>query len=192
MDAVPAAEAAPEARHARLRLWLRLLTCTNFMESEIRRRLRETFAVTLPRFDLLAQLDRAPDGLTLGEISRRMMVSNGNITLLAERLASEGLITRTPAPGDRRAQIVRLTDEGRRAFHAMAGRHEAWVGQMCAGLEPGEVDQLMALLGKLKGSARQAQAQTRAAQGEAAENKAAETRAAETRAAEANAMETRA
>ena len=159
-----AATLAPESaaplsaeRHAELRLWLRLLTCSSLMEGEIRRRLREAFGVTLPRFDLLAQLDRAPDGLMLGEISRRMMVSNGNVTLLAERLAGEGLITRTPAPGDRRAQIVRLTLEGQRAFRAMAGRHEAWVGEMCAGLDPGEIDQLMGLLGKLKGSARLAQ-----------------------------------
>ena len=103
-----------------MRLWLRLFTCKELIETEVRRRLRDSFEVTLPRFDLLAQLDRAPKGMTLGELSQRMMVSNGNVTGLVDRLVEQGLIDRRPSPNDRRAQIVSLTAEGRRFFRAMA------------------------------------------------------------------------
>ena len=139
-----------------LRLWLRLLTCTTLIEGEVRRRLRDDFDVTLPRFDLMAQLDRAPNGMTLGELSQRMMVSNGNVTGLAERLVEQGLLDRRPSPNDRRAQIVSLTAEGRRAFRTMARTHEDWIAQLFAGLDATEIDQLMALLAKTKTSARKA------------------------------------
>ena len=95
----------------------------------MRRRLRDEFDVTLPRFDLMAQLDKAPNGMTLGELSQRMMVSNGNVTGLAERLVEQGLLDRRAAPNDRRAQIVSLTAEGRRAFRAMARTHEDWIAR---------------------------------------------------------------
>ena len=137
-------------------MWLRLLTCTTLIEGEVRRRLRDEFDVTLPRFDLMAQLDRAPNGMTLGELSQRMMVSNGNVTGLAERLVEQGLLDRRPSPNDRRAQIVSLTAEGRRAFRAMARTHEDWIAQLFAGLDATEIDQLMALLAKTKTSARKA------------------------------------
>ena len=107
-----------------MRLWLRLLTCTTLIENEIRSRLRAEFDVTLPRFDLMAQLDKAPNGMTLGELSQRMMVSNGNVTGLVERLVSLNLVERKPAPNDRRAMIVTLTPEGRRTFRSLARTHE--------------------------------------------------------------------
>src|SRR5207342_3792621 len=112
LDAETKVAERPADHESELRLWLRLLTCTTLIEGEVRRRLRQEFDVTLPRFDLLAQLDRAPNGMTLGELSQRMMVSNGNITGLVERLAEQGLIRRRPLPNDRRVQIVSLTAEG--------------------------------------------------------------------------------
>ena len=93
---------APHDHGAELRLWLRLLTCSTLVETEIRRRLREKFDCTLPRFDLMAQLERAEDGMVLGELSRRMMVSPGNMTALVERLVESGHISRTALPADRR------------------------------------------------------------------------------------------
>ena len=122
----------------------------------MRRRLRDEFDVTLPRFDLMAQLDKAPNGMTLGELSQRMMVSNGNVTGLAERLVEQGLLDRRPSPNDRRAQIVSLTAEGRRAFRAMARTHEDWIAQIFAGLDAAEIETLMTLLAKTKASARKA------------------------------------
>ena len=104
----------------------------------------------------MAQLDRAPNGMTLGELSQRMMVSNGNVTGLVERLVSLNLVERKPAPNDRRAMIVTLTPEGRRTFRSLARTHENWVAEIFAGLEPGEVDTLMTLLAKTKASARKA------------------------------------
>jgi len=120
------------------------------------RRLRDEFDVTLPRFDLMAQLDKAPNGMTLGELSRRMMVSNGNVTGLAERLVEQGLLDRRAAPNDRRAQIVSLTAEGRRAFRAMARTHENWIAEIFASLDAAETETLMQLLAKTKASARKA------------------------------------
>jgi len=137
---------------AELRLWLRLLTCTTMIETEIRRRMRERFDITLPRFDLMAQLERVPDGMTLGELSRRMMVSNGNVTGLVDRLVAEGLLQRRQSDTDRRAHYVSLTDAGRRSFAAMAAEHEDWVADLFADLGPAEVASLMSLLGAAKQS----------------------------------------
>jgi len=147
----------PADHEAELRLWLRLLTCTTLIEGEVRRRLRDEFDVTLPRFDLMAQLDKAPNGMTLGELSQRMMVSNGNVTGLTERLVEQGLLDRRAALKDRRAQIVSLTPEGRRAFRQMARTHEDWIAEIFAGLEAADIEALMALLAKAKASARKAQ-----------------------------------
>jgi DNA-binding MarR family transcriptional regulator len=146
----------PADHEAELRLWLRLLTCTTLIEGEVRRRLRDAFDVTLPRFDLLAQLDKAPNGMTLGELSQRMMVSNGNVTGLAERLVEQGLLDRRASPTDRRAQLVSLTAEGRRVFRTMARTHEDWIADIFAGLAPDDIETLMRLLAKTKDSARQA------------------------------------
>ncbi|MCW5751272.1 MAG: MarR family transcriptional regulator [Alphaproteobacteria bacterium] len=140
-----------------LKLWLRLLACATLIEGEIRGRLREHFEITLPRFDLLAQLDRAGDGLTMGELSNRLMVSNGNVTGLADRLESEGLIVRTPSSTDRRSQFIRLTTAGKRAFDQMTPAHERWIDEIFSGLERKEMAMLFALLGRLKRSARLAE-----------------------------------
>jgi DNA-binding MarR family transcriptional regulator len=153
LDAETKAAERPHDHHDELRLWLRLLTCTALIETEVRRRLREHFAVTLPRFDLMAQLDKTPDGMTLGELSSRMMVSNGNVTGLVERLVADGLIARKAAPNDRRAQIVRLTPAGRRSFRAMARAHESWIARIFTDLKPAEMSALMGLLAKAKRSA---------------------------------------
>jgi DNA-binding MarR family transcriptional regulator len=156
LDAETKVAERPEDHKTELRLWLRLLTCTTLIENEVRRRLRDQFDITLPRFDLLAQLERAPQGMTLGELSRRMMVSNGNITGLVDRLASQGLILRRPAPNDRRVQMVSLTPEGRRFFRAMARENAEWVAQIFADLSPGDISTLMSALAKTKASARRA------------------------------------
>jgi DNA-binding MarR family transcriptional regulator len=156
LDAETKAAERPHDHHDELRLWLRLFTCTTLIEGEVRRRLRQTFDVTLPRFDLMAQLDKTPDGMTLGELSSRMMVSNGNVTGLVERLVADGLIARKPAPNDRRAQIVRLTPTGRRSFGTMARAHEGWILEIFADLKSAEVSALMELLAKAKRSATRA------------------------------------
>lgn len=152
IDSETKAYEAPHDHKNELRLWLRLLTCTTRVESEIRKRLRERFNTTLPRFDLLAQLERAPDGMTLGELSKRMMVSNGNITGLVDRLVASGLVHRTPLPTDRRVQIVKLTKAGRGDFRRMAREHEDWIAQMFSGLDAKDVTALLEGLSRLKTS----------------------------------------
>ncbi|QIN80093.1 MarR family transcriptional regulator [Rubrobacter marinus] len=149
---IVALEAAAGGAKEKLRLWLRALTFTNLVEGRVRARLRDEYGVTLPRFDMMAALHDAPDGLSMGEVSRRLMVSNGNVTGIAERLEREGLIVRRPMPGDRRSQIVRLTEAGRAAFEEMAVEHEAWIAGMLSGLSEGEVETLHHLLGKAKRS----------------------------------------
>ncbi|WP_247878203.1 MarR family transcriptional regulator [Azospirillum sp. TSO22-1] len=143
-------ETAAERCKAELRLWLRLLSCTNLIENAVRARLRETFDVTLPQFDLMAALEREPDGLTMGELSRRLMVSSGNVTGVTERLVAEGLVVREPSPSDRRAFLVKLTPAGRRAFLAMAMVHEGWIADFFDDLPGEDVEALMALLAKVK------------------------------------------
>jgi DNA-binding MarR family transcriptional regulator len=150
LDAETKAAERPVDHKAELKLWLRLLTCCNLIEAEIRRRLVAQFAVTLPRFDLLAQLDKVPDGLTLGETSRRMMVSNANVTTLVERLVADGLISRRTDPRDRRTSYISLTPEGRTAFAAMARAHEAWIAELFQDLDAQDIGNLMQLLGKTK------------------------------------------
>ena len=138
--------------HDSLRLWLRLLTCTQMVEREIRARLRERFAITLARFDLMAQLERHPQGLRMGELSRRMMVTGGNVTGLTSELVFEGLVARTPTPEDRRAYAVRLTDKGKAAFDAMAAEHERWIVEMLSEVAAPDRADLYQLLGALKHS----------------------------------------
>jgi len=144
-----------------LRVWLRLLTCANLIEGRVRAGLREEFGVTLPRFDVLAQLDRMADGLSMGELSDRLMVSNGNVTGLIDRLVDEGLVARMPAPQDRRQSRVRLTPAGKRAFDAMTPRHERWIDDLLAGLSRQDMAQLLELLAKLKQSVAAAQTETK-------------------------------
>ncbi len=141
----------PEA----LRLWLRLMTCAQLIEKQVRDRLREQFATTLPRFDLMAQLERASEGLKMNELSRRMMVSGGNVTGITDQLVAEGLVERLDVAGDRRAWRVRLTARGRRLFDDMAQQHEAWIVEAFAALGDKEIAQLHRLLGKVKQHAQQ-------------------------------------
>ena len=135
-----------------LRLWLRLLVLTNMIEGRMRRRLRAAFGITLPRFDVMAVLYNAPEGLHMGELSHRLMVSNGNVTGIVERLECEGLVRRRQRPEDRRSHLVRLTDAGREAFGAMAAEHENWIASMLSELGGEEVEQLYHLLDKAKRS----------------------------------------
>ncbi|WP_137890979.1 MarR family transcriptional regulator [Ramlibacter sp. 2FC] len=136
----------PEA----LRLWLRLLTCTQLVEKQVRSALREQFDTTLPRFDLMAQLERAPEGLRMNELSRRLMVTGGNVTGITDQLVAEGLVERVPVEGDRRAFCVRLTPSGRRQFNEMARAHEAWIVEAFAALGEKDIATLYRLLGKVK------------------------------------------
>jgi DNA-binding MarR family transcriptional regulator len=136
--------------HQALKLWLRLLACTTRVEGLVRNRLRSEFATTLPRFDLLAQLEREPDGLTMGELSQRLMVTGGNVTGVTDQLESEGLVKREAHPSDRRAFSVQLTPAGRRQFRRMAAVHEQWVIELFAGWTPDEKAQVYALLAGLK------------------------------------------
>jgi DNA-binding MarR family transcriptional regulator len=136
--------------HQAIRLWLRMLTCTNRITSKIRSRLRENFKTTLPRFDLLAQLERHPEGLKMSELSKRMMVTTGNITGITDQLEAEGLVRREVDKSDRRSFVVKLTPEGRRLFGEMAAVHEGWVIELFEGLSSEEKETLYALLGKLK------------------------------------------
>ena len=133
-----------------LRLWLRMLTLTQLIEKQVRTHLREQWSTTLPRFDLMAQLERNPDGLKMNELSRRMMVTGGNVTGITDQLVAEGLVERIDVEGDRRAYRIRLTPQGRKQFGEMAQAHESWIVAAFEGLSPCEIEALHALLGKVK------------------------------------------
>jgi DNA-binding MarR family transcriptional regulator len=136
--------------HQSLKLWLRMLSCTVRIENEIRSRLRATFGITLPRFDLMAQLERHPDGLRMGELSKRMMVTGGNVTGITDQLEQEKLVVRVPDPKDRRAYAVKLTDEGRRAFADMAAVHERWIEELLQDVAGDDKAALIDLLSQMK------------------------------------------
>ena len=137
-------------QHASLRLWLRLLSCTTRVEDKIRQKLRESFDITLPRFDLMAQLERHPDGLSMGELSRRMMVTGGNITTIVDQLEKEKLVLRVVGVNDRRSFTVKLTQAGKDAFTDMAIAHETWVADLFEGLSVSQQTELYTLLGAMK------------------------------------------
>lgn len=144
-------EARAHSEHAQeLRLWLRLLACSQLIEKRVRAGLREQFDTTLPRFDLMAQLERHPEGLKMKELSHRLMVTGGNVTGITDQLVAEGLVERTSVEGDRRAFRVRLTERGRAIFTEMAEQHEHWIVQAFEGLSARDLDQLHRLLGKVK------------------------------------------
>jgi DNA-binding MarR family transcriptional regulator len=136
--------------HRALRLWLRLLTCSQLIERQVRTRLRSRFGITLPRFDLLSQLERNPGGLKMNELSRLLMVTGGNITGIVDQLVKEGLVERVDDAADRRAWRVRLTRAGDKAFAEMARTHEEWVVDLLSGLSRRDSDALMQLLARLK------------------------------------------
>lgn len=133
-----------------VRLWLRLLACSTLIEAELRRQFRENFNFTLPRFDILAQLDREPGGLVQGELSKRLMVSQANVTPIIERLIADGFVTRSPSNLDRRIQIICLTIEGRQKFRRMAKKHNAWLADAMAGFPEEEIEEIGKKLALLK------------------------------------------
>lgn len=133
----------------KLRVWLRLLRTARALEAELRERLRLEFCSTLPRFDVLAALARNGSGLTMTELSRELLVSNGNVTGLVERLVSDRLLLRADDTADRRATRVRLTAKGRRDFAVMAAAHEGWVADLLRTCDVGDAAMLLNLLGKV-------------------------------------------
>ncbi len=155
--AIRSASAAPDAEtrantdhHDALRVWLRMLATTTLIETHVRSLLQERFATTLPRFDLMAQLERVPAGLKMGDLSRRMMVTGGNVTGITDLLEREGLVVRSADPDDRRALRVCLTAAGRKAFRAMAETHERWIIEAFGTLDRGELGRLADLLARVR------------------------------------------
>jgi DNA-binding MarR family transcriptional regulator len=142
---------APHSKTS-LRLWLRLLSCSMIIERRIRSQLEVEFETTLPRFDVMAALEREPDGLTMSQLSAALLVSNGNITGIVNRLIEEMLVVRTLESDDRRIATVRLTRKGRDAFQRMARGHEKWIDKMFAGMNEAQMDQLMKLLAQVRHS----------------------------------------
>jgi DNA-binding MarR family transcriptional regulator len=136
--------------HVSLRLWLRLLSSVNQIENRIRQKLMANFNTTLPRFDLMAQLERSPEGQRMGELSQRMMVTGGNVTGITDCLEKEGLVVREVDPADRRVNRVKLTAAGERQFRRMAAEHERWIIELFAELPQKQKQQLMDLLGEVK------------------------------------------
>lgn len=135
----------------RLRVWLRLLKLNKIIEAELRERLRTEFATTLPRFDVMAALYRHSDGLKMSALSRLLMVSNGNVTGIVDRLTEDGLILRAAVPGDRRAACARLTQKGRAEFEKQAVAHEGWVADLLGGLGEDDSAQMIELLTAARG-----------------------------------------
>jgi DNA-binding MarR family transcriptional regulator len=136
--------------HDDIRLWLRLLYCASHIESIVQSRIMSDFGISLARFDLMSQLERVGGGLTMSEVSRRMMVSNGATTSLVDKLVEDGLVQREAHPEDRRTTLLHLTDQGRERFLAMAAEHESWIKTLLADLNGTAKQDLLSGLGALK------------------------------------------
>ena len=135
-----------------VRLWLRMLSCTMVIEKRLRRRFIEQFETTLPRFDVMAALDRLQEGISMGELSRMLLVSNGNVTAIVRQLQSDGLVEVEAAEHDRRSLIVTMTKKGRASFADLAAAHHRWIGTMLAGVPEDMQQELFSLLAKVKTS----------------------------------------
>ncbi len=150
--AIPEKHGGELADRSSVRIWLRLLSCTMTIEKIVQRRLAEQFATTLPRFDVLAALERRPEGMAMGELSRALLVSNGNVTAIVRKLVEDGHVSISPLPADRRIQIARLTPAGSGHFAALSKAHHDWIDGLFAGLGPREREALYEALGQLKRS----------------------------------------
>ena len=139
----------PEQRDS-VRLWLRLLACTRTIEKQVRRRFADRYDITLPRVDIMAALDRHPEGMTMGQLSQALLVSNGNVTGVVQALVRDGYVGVAPSPTDGRSSIVRLTEQGRQCFDGLAEAHQDWIDAMLGGLERDQQGALLELLGTLK------------------------------------------
>ena len=135
-----------------LRTWLRLLSCETLIERQIRSRFREQFRVTLPQFDVLSELERAAEQLTMSQLSRELMVSNGNITGVVDRLEKNGMVSRVRPEHDRRVQYIELTDTGKDAFRRMATKHEQWLAEWLSDVSVEDMEVLQQLLLKARRS----------------------------------------
>lgn len=131
---------------ARLRAWLQILKVSRKIEGELREKMRVEFGSTLPRFDVLAALYRERDGMRMSELSKSLMVSNGNVTGIVDRLVGEGMLVRVPVENDRRASIVRLTEAGEKDFAERALVHEGWVSELFSDLSASDADGLIRIL----------------------------------------------
>jgi DNA-binding MarR family transcriptional regulator len=131
---------------ARLRLWIRLLRASRLIEANVRERLKTQFNVTLPRFDVMAALYREPEGMLMSEISRFLMVSNGNVTGIVDRLVSDRLVVRSQRDGDRRTSFIRLTEKGHTLFEDMARAHQGWIDEMLQDMSIKDANELSARL----------------------------------------------
>lgn len=133
----------------RLKAWIRLLGVTRGAEAHLRDYLRRNHQTTLPRFDVMAALHRRREGVTMSELSRLLLVSNGNATAVVDRLEKDGLARRQPVASDRRTVKVALTPEGQAAFEAQAAGHEAEVDRLFAGLTEADLDALKDILKRM-------------------------------------------
>ena len=148
--------AAPSLSKQRLRLWIRILRAARAIEAEVRDRLRVNFDVTLPQFDVMAALERKPDGMTMTELSRFLMVSNGNVTGIIDRLVADKLVVRQAPANDRRSIVVKLTPRGLKDFAAMAKAHQGWVDNLLSEFDAAEAETLIHHLDGLSGRIRNA------------------------------------
>lgn len=140
MSNQPAIDLQGHPVKTRLRLWLRLLKATRKIEGQLRERLRTEFSTTLPRFDVMAALDRHQEGLKMSQLSGVLRVSNGNVTGIVDRLAEEGLVVRVPVQSDRRAFLVRMTKKGREEFARQATAHAGWVDELLGGFDMADAE----------------------------------------------------
>jgi MarR family 2-MHQ and catechol resistance regulon transcriptional repressor len=130
-----------------LGMWVKLVRATatfgKFSGDNIR-----SFGLTEPQFGVLECLGHLGP-LTLGEISRKQLVSGGNITCVIDNLEKEGLVERQHSLKDRRTIVARLTSKGKKMFDDIFTQHARRIAEIAAVLNESEQQQLSILLKKL-------------------------------------------
>ena len=136
--------------HLSVKTWIRLYACSNLIEQQIQQKLRSQFGITLARFDFLAQLVRSPNGMKMNILSKKLMVSGGNVTGLTDQLVKEELVIRQDDPNDRRSYVLICTEKGKREFAVMAQAHESWISEILGDLDASELKHFFTSLDHLK------------------------------------------
>jgi DNA-binding MarR family transcriptional regulator len=135
---------ATPLKPAEFRAWRAFLNAQATLMRRLEAELVAGEGMTLPEFDVLVQLQFAPDQrLQMNELSDRVRLSPSGITRLVDRLAQAGLVERGPCASDRRVTWAILTPAGRARLRRASPLHLRGVKEHFARrLSPTQLDVL--------------------------------------------------
>lgn len=132
-------------------MWVRLVGLTMLLPSSVERHLKRDAGTTFFEYHVLAMLSEAPQRTRLmSDLAHWSNASLSRLSHVVKRLEAQGWVRRESCPNDGRATNAVLTDAGFAHLEAHAPAHVRAVRQLVFDqLEPGDVEQLSAILGRL-------------------------------------------